>query len=128
MPTPALPPPATAPLPSPPSEKRDRNRTLRVVVSASERAEIERLAAVAGLSVSAYLRAAGLNHPIKSVYDLDAVRDLVAIAGDLGRLGGLMKLWLAEHRGEGAPVSAVNKCLENALELQSELKRKLKKL
>lgn len=109
-------------------ERRERQRPLRVFVTPSERTEIERLAAVSGLPVSSYLRTAGLNHPIKSVYDLDAVRDLVAIAGDLGRLGGLMKLWLAERRGEGAPVSAVNKCLENALELQSELRRKLKKL
>lgn len=116
--------PSTAEAP----ERRERLRPLRVFVTPTERAEIERLAAVAGLSVSSYLRTAGLNHPIKSVYDLDAVRDLVAIAGDLGRLGGLMKLWLAERRGEGAPVAAVNKCLENALNLQSEIKRKLTKL
>lgn len=114
--------------PAPAHERRERNRPLRVVVSARERAEIERLAAVAGLSVSAYLRAAGLNHSIKSTYDLDAVRDLVGVAGDLGRLGGLMKLWLSERRGEGASVAAVNKCLNQAIELQEEIKRKLRKL
>lgn len=55
-----------------------------------------------GLSLSAYLRVVGLNHPIQSVADLDAVADLVRVNGDLGRVAGLLKLWLAEKRGQGA--------------------------
>lgn len=119
---------AQPPAPTGSRGTRPRQKRIEVWLTTEEDAELRRLAAVAGLSLSAYLRLAGMNHPIKSVYDLDAVRDLVAIAGDLGRLGGLMKLWLAERRGEGAPVAAVNKCLENALDLQSEIKRKLKKI
>lgn len=57
--------------------------------------------AQAGLSLSTYLLAAGLNHPIRSVADLDAVADLVRVNGDLGRVAGLLKLWLAEKRGQG---------------------------
>jgi len=46
----------------------------------------------AGLSVSAYLRAAGLHHPIRSVLDHQAVCDLAKVNGDQGQLGGLLKL------------------------------------
>ncbi|MBU9652820.1 conjugal transfer protein TraJ [Burkholderia multivorans] len=79
-----------------------RDRTMRFRVTAQEGQEIEARAAQAGLTSSAYLRAAGLNHPIRAIADLDAVTDLVRVNGDLGRVAGLLKLWLAEKRGEGA--------------------------
>jgi len=44
----------------PQHEVRDRLRPLRVVVSQAERREIEGRAVAASLSVSAYLRAAGM--------------------------------------------------------------------
>ena len=50
-------------------ETRDRIRQLRVVVSASERARIEERAKATGLSVSAYLRSAGLGQMIRSTLD-----------------------------------------------------------
>src|SRR5271166_5782851 len=75
-------------------ETRDRHRQLRVVVSASERSRIEERARSAGLSVSAYLRTAGLCHPIRSTLDHAAVMELAKVNGDQGRLGGLLKLWL----------------------------------
>jgi hypothetical protein len=31
----------------------------------------------------------------KSVYDLEAVEQLAKVGADLGRLGGLLKLWLS---------------------------------
>lgn len=70
-----------------------------------ERAAIADRAAAAGLTLSAYMRAAGLNHPVRSVLDLHAVSDLVKIIGDLERVAGLLKLWLAEKRGraQGQP-------------------------
>jgi hypothetical protein len=68
-----------------------------VLVSDDERAEIERRAGIAGLSISAFLRAAGLHEPIRSALDYEAVLEL-ALSADMGRLGGLIKLWLAEQR------------------------------
>lgn len=97
---------------------RPRGRRIAVWVTPEERADIERRAELAGLSLSNYLRTAGMNHPIKSVLDYQAVRELVGVAGDLGRLGGLFKLWLAERRGDGAPVADVNRALREARELQ----------
>jgi hypothetical protein len=102
-------------------EPRDRQRTLRVVVSATERARIEQRAKIAGLSVSAYLRAAGLNQPIRSVLDHDAVRELAKVNGDQGRLGGLLKLWLVDRPGRGVPEIEVRRLLERIAELQGRL-------
>lgn len=107
---------------SPKRAVRDRQRTLRVVVSDDERAEIERLAALAGLSVSAYLRTAGLNHQIRSVLDYAVARELIGAVADLGRFGGLMKLWLSEQRGKGASVVDVNKALHDARALQESIR------
>src|SRR5690606_32702135 len=55
---------------------RPRGMRLEVWVTPEERAEIAARAAEAGLSVSAYLRTAGLNHPVRSVLDLRAVTDM----------------------------------------------------
>lgn len=99
-------------------EARDRQRTLRVVVSAGERARIEQRARSAGLSVSAFLRAAGLHQPIRSVLDHDAIRELAKVNGDQGRLGGLLKLWLVERAGQGAPESEVRRLLDRLGDVQ----------
>src|SRR5260370_570226 len=61
------------------NETRDRRCPLRVVVSASERSRIQERARSAGLSVSAYLRTAGLCHPIPSTFDHAAVVELAPI-------------------------------------------------
>jgi hypothetical protein len=102
-------------------EARDRTRSLRVVVSANERADIEARARATGLSVSAYLRAAGLGYPIKSVLDHVAVADLAKVNGDQGRLGGLLKLWLVDRPEKGASGTDVRRLLERICELQSRL-------
>jgi hypothetical protein len=93
-------------------------------VSDDERAEIERLANVAGMSVSAYLRTAGLNHPIRSTFDYDAVRELAQVAGDLGRLGGLLKLWLTEKKGLGQGVRPIDveRLLRDTRALQNDIR------
>ena len=78
-------------------ETRDRIRQLRVVVSASERARIEERAKATGLSVSAYLRSAGLGQVIRSTLDHEAILELAKVNGDQGRLGGLLKLWLVDR-------------------------------
>jgi hypothetical protein len=102
-------------------QARDPLRPMKVFVTDDERARIEERAKVTGMSVSAYLRTAGLRHPIKSVLDHAAVMDLARVNGDLGRLGGLMKLWLVEQPGRGAPEIDVRRLLERIGELQGRL-------
>ena len=102
-------------------ETRDRRCPLRVVVSESERSRIEERARAAGLSVSAYLRTAGLCHPIRSAFDHAAVMELAKINGDQGRLGGLLKLWLADRSGIGGSEGEVRSLLDRIAELQGRL-------
>ena len=92
-----------------------------MVVSAAERSEIQTRAQATGLSVSAYLRALGLAHEPRSVYDLTAVDTLAQVNGDLGRFGGLLKLWLGERPGQGARVADVEGLLRHTRELQRRM-------
>ncbi len=75
---------------------RRRGKPIEVWVTDEEKAAITELADQTGLSRSAYLRAVGLNRPVGARADLEAVRELVKLNGDLGRVAGLLKLWLAE--------------------------------
>lgn len=104
-------------------EVRDRNRPLRVVVSVGERAQIEAMAKECRMSVSAYLRNVGLGFQPNSRFDREAIRNLIALHADQGRLGGLLKLWLAERNGEGANVREIRSVLQQIESLQMELAR-----
>ena len=75
---------------------RKRRQHLRVPVFPDEKEEIERQARQAGLSVARYLREVGQGYEIKGITDYERVRELARINGDLGRLGGLLKLWLTD--------------------------------
>jgi hypothetical protein len=102
-------------------ERRDRQRPLRVVVSDNERSRIEQRAASAGLSVSAFLRAAGLNQPIRSVLDHDAIMTLAKVNADQSRLGGLLKLWLSEQARQGVSGTDIRQLLDRIGEAQAKL-------
>jgi hypothetical protein len=65
---------------------RPRGKPIKVWVTEEERAEIVRKAASANLSMSAYLRAAGLNHPVRSMMDIHTITELSKIHGELGRI------------------------------------------
>ncbi len=106
----------------PEHEVRDRLRPLRVVVSQSERREIEGRAAAASLSVSAYLRAAGMGATFRSAASShEHVFVLAKVNADQGRLGGLLKLWLSERPGQGATVRDVRALLDRISEAQGKL-------
>ncbi len=80
-------------------EKKPGNKRahhLRVPVFDDEKAVIEAQAAQAGMSVARYLREVGQGYQINGVTDAEHVRELVRVNGDLGRLGGLLKLWLTD--------------------------------
>lgn len=94
---------------------------IKVWVNETEKAHITARAASAGLSVSSYLRTVGLNHRITSRCDLDAAANLGRVNGDLGRIAGLLKLWLAERRGQGAPPIQVETLMKDFRALQSAM-------
>ncbi|RSB43089.1 conjugal transfer protein TraJ [Brevundimonas sp. 357] len=107
---------------------RERNRPLRVVVSVDERRTIQENAKAAGLTVSAYLRAVGLGYEVRSVLDHEHVAEVTRARGDLGRVGGLLKLWLSERAGEGAAVEDVRALLEQIEAAQLEVREKVRSL
>jgi hypothetical protein len=100
-----------------------------VTVTPAEKAAIAARAQDAGLSVASYLRTVALGRQVRSVLDHQAVGELVKVAGDQGRLGGLLKLWLADHSDQGAdqgadqavPEIEVRRVLERLGDLQGAL-------
>lgn len=102
-------------------EARNRLLPMKVFVTDDERSRIEDRAKAASLSVSAYLRSAGLGRPIRSTLDYEAAMELAKVNGDQGRLGGLLKLWLVDRPGRGVPEIEVRRLLERIGELQGRL-------
>ncbi len=76
------------------ANRETRDKRLRVPVLFSEEVEIKDKAREAGLPVAEYLRNLGLGYQVPSVIDNRQVDALLKINADLGRLGGLIKLWL----------------------------------
>lgn len=74
---------------------KKRQLHLRVPVLPTEAQQIKRNAHDTGLSVAKYLRQIGLGYRVSSVIDHRQVERLLKMNGDLGRLGGLLKLWLS---------------------------------
>ncbi|MGC7839624.1 plasmid mobilization protein [Pseudomonas wayambapalatensis] len=104
---------------------RRRGKPIEVWVTDEEKATITERAEEAGMSRSGYLRALGLNTPIRSVVDLTAVADLAKVNGDLGRVAGLLKLWLAEKHGHGASAVEVERMMIEFRELQAGIREKM---
>lgn len=73
---------------------RKSTSAVRVYCLPEERAQLQKLADAANKSVSSYLLQVGLGYRVKGILDHRRVEELARINGDLGRLGGLLKLWL----------------------------------
>lgn len=67
---------------------------LRVPVTLSEKQEIIEKAGTAGLSLARYMRMVSLGYTVPSVIDNQKIEQLLKINGDMGRVGGLLKMWL----------------------------------
>jgi hypothetical protein len=69
---------------------------IKVYCLPEERRQIEAKCQAAGLSLSTYLLKVGLGYQVRGVIDYRCVRQLARINGDLGRLGDVLKMWLAD--------------------------------
>jgi len=95
---------------------------IKVYVCPDERALIEENARCAGLSIARYLREVGQGYQVKGVMDYQYVRELVRVNGDLGRLGGLLKLWLSDDmRTAGFTIATILALLSKIEALQDEM-------
>ena len=108
-------------------EKTRRESTpVKVWVTAAEKAAIAEKAAAHSMSASRYLRALGLALPIQSTIDHRAVLDLLKINADLGRLGGLIKMWLTSNdTWESSSGQAMERKLDGTLNEIRSLQKKL---
>ncbi|EGQ9611053.1 conjugal transfer transcriptional regulator TraJ [Vibrio cholerae] len=75
---------------------RKSSTPIKVYCLPEEKEQIETQAKRAGMSAARYLREVGQGYHISGVVDYEQVRELARINGDLGRLGGLLKLWLTD--------------------------------
>lgn len=81
---------------------KDEKKTKRITVRLSENEKdiIFNKAKAFALSPSSYMRACALSLKPKSKADLVVADDVLHIAGDLGRLGGLFKMWLVANEDD----------------------------
>lgn len=111
-----------------PAPKRRRKHAIRVYVDDAELATITASSGAAQLSESAFLRVLGLGYQPKSLIDKESIIQLVDVAGDQGRLGGLLKLWLRDHAGDGLHEVDVAKLLAELQETQALIKAVVRRL
>ena len=109
-------------------EKTRRESTpIKVWVTTAEKAAIAEKAAAHSMSISRYLRALGLALPIQSTVDQRAMLDLLKINADLGRLGGLVKMWLTSNESSESACAQVTQIkLDRTLNEISALQKKMK--
>ena len=109
--------------------KEKRDKKLRVPVLPIEEAEIKSKATDAGLTVAEYLRNLGLGYQVPSIVDSRQVDSLLKINGDLGRLGGLIKLWLTnDKRTKLIGKSQLHMTLDSIRDTQSTMLNVIMKL
>lgn len=115
--------------------RRRRDRLVKFRATAEEAEVITAQARTVGLSVGAYLRAVGAGYEPRSVVDRDQVDAMLKVNGDLGRLGGLLKLWLSDDAKLGqfdrgqvrqAILVALRRIDENQGSLRAVIRRALR--
>lgn len=100
---------------------RPRKNRIEVWCNDNELARIKANAENTRLSNSEFLRSLGNGYEPKSAFDREAIGKLAKLHADQGRLGGLLKLWLSEKKGEGAPVNDVRSLLHKIENLQMDI-------
>ncbi|KVD58769.1 conjugal transfer protein TraJ [Burkholderia ubonensis] len=102
---------------------------IKVYCLPEERAEIEAMANASGHSASTYLRLVGMGYRIHGVIDAEQVREMVRVNGDLGRLGGLLKLWLTnDARVAGFTPATIHALLSKIETMRDEMSRIMEKV
>ena len=111
------------------TRRTKRDKRLRVPVLPEEEMMIKTKASEAGLTIAEYLRNLGLGYSVPSVIDNRQVDALLKINADLGRLGGLIKLWLTnDGRTKYIGKSQLHMTLDTIRETQSVILNEIIKL
>ncbi|PTQ93666.1 hypothetical protein C8R30_1182 [Nitrosomonas nitrosa] len=111
------------------TRRAKRDKVLRIPVLPEEERVIKAKAYEAGLTVAEYLRNLGLGYNVTSIIDNRQVDALLKINADLGRLGGLIKLWLTnDERTKYIGKSQLYMTLDTIQETQSVMLKEIIKL
>jgi hypothetical protein len=103
---------------------RKGSTPIKVYCLPDERAAVQANADAAGLSLSTYLLRVGMGYEIQGILDHGRVHELAKVNGDLGRLGGLLKLWLTNDARVAEFTPATIRALLGKIEAtQGELRR-----
>ena len=105
------------------SETRQRTLQIKVRVNKDELDDITERAAKCDLKPSTFLRELGLGYEPSSTVDIQAFERLGQLHGDLGRVGGLLKMWLSDpsKKGFGNHLN-IPELVGELIELQQEIK------
>lgn len=109
--------------------KQKRSKVIYTRVTENEHEEVNHRSKMYGVTTSDYLRNIALNYPLKSRVDQLAFLELQKCRGDLGRLGGLLKMWLSnKDRRPGLEEVEVKTLLKRIDENQEEITGYARKL
>ena len=98
---------------------------IQIYLKKDEFEAIRQKAAQVRLPMSAYARNLCLGYEPKSMANAQAIRDLVKVNADMGRIGGLLKLWLSEPDRNQADVRQL---LHDLLDAKERLAEKISAL
>lgn len=108
---------------------RKNTTPIKVYCLPEEKAQIQANAAAAGLSAASFIRKVATGYQVESIVDIKQVLELSRVNGDLGRLGGLLKLWLAnDPRTVNFPPSLIKTLLSKIESTQQELRNIMEKI
>lgn len=108
------------------SEKRKRKKFIGVRLTHEEYDKISSIAEATVQSRSSYLRNIGMRYQPQGRIDQEAIKDLIKINSDLGRLGGLLKhLFFSKNDSKRENLSAFKSEVNNILDEIKNTKDKL---
>ena len=108
-------------------KKRQKNigprsgQRIPVKVTAKEKEAIELTARQMRLPASALMRNLALGYSPPSRVDQETFLELFRLRGDLGRIGGILKLWLVDRPDAVVPNKVVREALVEILERQEQV-------
>lgn len=112
------------------SEKRKRFIVISVRVDQEEYDKITLIAKDTAQSRSSYLRLVGTGYKPHGLIDQTAIKEMMNINADLGRLGGLLKhLFFGKHESNKENISSfkveVNNILNEIMKTKEKLEKKI---
>lgn len=112
------------------SEVRKRNEQVNVRLDEDEKKRLTQLANASDSgSVGRFMRDVSLAYEIESRVDMRAIEQLAKLNGDLGRIGGLLKMWLNNpEKAKFGEHLDVPKLIDELREVQQQIASKVKEL